>query len=131
MLKAVEGMMDLMSTLLQVAPLDTQGQDDPVYETWSFMRNFALTALAIGLMIMIFQQAVRPDTDAYLIKRMVPRLGGAAVGIIFSYYIAAILLDIFNLLGSGMQTFMEGVLDESSVGLTGSQTFADVIGKGL
>lgn len=111
MLGAISGMTSLMNDLLKVRPIvvddpDTEPDPEVIYVVWRNVRNVALSFLALSMLYMVFIQAVKPDVDAYLIKRVIPRISIAAIGIMLSFFMSAILIDLFNVLGEGIQSFM-------------------------
>lgn len=119
LLNAIQGMANFLDTLLQVQPLQTDGA---IYTVWGNIRNMALGLFVIAVLIVLFGQSL--SVDAYTVKRMAPRLGVAAIGIMLSFYIAAFLIDIFNVLGQGMFRLILSSLGDFSLAITtGAEAF--------
>lgn len=113
LVNVIEGLATWLSTLLQVSPLDTGGA---TYEIWGNMRNIALGIFVIAVFIVIFGQSL--SIDAYTVKRIAPRLGVAAIGIMLSFFVSAIVIDLFNVAGQGMYTLMTSTLEGQGITTT-------------
>lgn len=87
---------------LEVRPLATT-QDQALYRAWSYMRTFANVAFIIAFLVVIYSQIANMGLNNYDIKKMLPRLVIAAVLVNTSYWICAVAVDIFNILGYSVQ----------------------------
>src|SRR5690606_24872137 len=105
LINVLDALAEWLSSLLQVKPLTTS---DAAYSVWSSMRNIALGLFVIAVLIVVFGQSL--GIDAYTVKRLAPRLGVAAIGIMLSYFIVSIMIDLFNVFGKGMYTLMINAL---------------------
>ncbi len=126
MFRAVEGMARVMSSVLKIRPLTIDATSDPVFLVWKGMRNAGVGLLVLGLIIAVIGQATS-FMDAYTLKKMVPRLAFAAIGMTLSYYVAAFLVDVFNVIGGGIFDFMSRAAgDSQSVIATASNESAGI-----
>ena len=94
---------------LSVSPLQSE-DDQPLYELWKIVRNIANVALVVGFMYLVFTQTTSLNSDAYAVKRMAPRLILVTIGIQLSFFGAALIVDVFNLLGVGVGQITKGLL---------------------
>lgn len=109
--------------LLKVDPLLPNGQlpanaeapGGALYFSWRIFRDFANVALVIAILFVIFSQATSVGLNAYGIKKMLPKILIAAIMINISYFVCAVLVDIFNILGKTIGDTFESAL---SVGVT-------------
>jgi hypothetical protein len=130
MLGAMQGITNFMAEILNLRPISAT-PNDPIFVVWSSVRNIALVVLVIAVLISIFGQTL--GVDAYTIKKMVPRIGVAALAILLSFYVSAILIDFFNILGNGAQALMFSTLEDMpiSVGLGSEWAGAILAGIGV
>lgn len=71
------------------------------YESWGVFRALGVGLIVIAGLIMIVSEAFGVGfVDAYTIRKLLPRLLVAAVGITLSWWICAFLIVLFNDLGS-------------------------------
>ncbi len=94
----------LIKPFLSVNPLtvtDASGQETILYTVWNNVRNIANIAFILVFFVIIFSQATSAGITNYGIKRLLPRLIIVAVATNLSFFICAILVDIFNVLGAG------------------------------
>ncbi len=120
MLGFVDFMARLISNFLQVPPvqfgeLNAQGEPNVQYQIWQGFRNLALGLLMIAMLIMVFGQALSLKIDAYTVKKMLPRIVIAAIGIMLSIYLAAFMVDLFNVLGAGMHALVTAPLGGADI----------------
>ncbi len=91
---------------LEVSPLQT-GTSDATYSVWVQIRNVAFALLVPLFLVMIMSQALSFEVfDAYTVKRALPRIVVATIGISLSYYFCALLIDFFNVLGAGLDNLV-------------------------
>lgn len=100
--KGMDWIYSLVDGFLEVRTLSTDF-DQPMYRAWSFMRDFANILFVIGFLILVYAQVSGGMLDNYTIKRTLPRIIIAAVLVNLSYWICAIAIDVFNILGYGAQ----------------------------
>jgi hypothetical protein len=109
----------LIIPYLTVSPLSTDPAN-PVYKLWESVRNIANIAFIIAFFFIIFSQATSYGLSNYGIKRMLPRLIIVAIAANVSYYIAALSIDAFNIIGSGIAQLVIGVLANGGGGNQGT-----------
>lgn len=73
--------------------------------------------LVVAFMVVIFSQATSIGLSAYGIKKMLPRIIAAAILINISYYICALLVDVFNIIGANIGGVIESA--SNSIPITG------------
>jgi hypothetical protein len=73
------------------------------YTAWGNLRNIALGFMVIGSLIMIISQIMGFEfLDAYTIKKVLPRLLVAAIGISLSWELVQFFIQLSNDLGNGV-----------------------------
>ncbi len=78
-----------------------------IYSVWSQFRLYGNILLVIGLIVVVFAEAIGGGaTEAYSVRKMLPKILAAAILINLSIYIIAALEDITNIIGSGIQSVM-------------------------
>jgi hypothetical protein len=78
-----------------------------MYEAWSAMRGIALSLLVIVALVMVISQAFSAGPfDAYTVKKVLPRIFIAVVGVAFSWQLAKFAIGISNDLGHGVGAIM-------------------------
>lgn len=98
--------------------------DSGVYKAWSTFRGLATIIIVIIALIMIFSQAMGDGIfDNYSVKKILPRLVIAGIGIQLSWFLLVALVDIFNVLGNGISNLMLSGFDLST-----DTNLRDVIG---
>ena len=121
----VDGAYMFVSSLLVVQPLLSTGSGPnvSVYNTWTMMRNVANVAFVIAFLIIIFSQLTSVGLNNYGIKKMLPRLIVAAILVNVSFWICAIAVDVSNILGSSLNSVMQGAATTNGCSLspTGSE----------
>lgn len=85
---------------------DTEGS---LYRAWSFIRNIANLAFAIGFIVIIYSQLTGFGLNNYGIKKIMPRLMVAAILVNVSYWVCAIAVDLSNIAGSSLQQLLVGI----------------------
>ncbi len=101
---------------------------DAFYAAWSTFRILALGLIAIAALFMIISQALGFEiVDAYTVKKTLPRILIAAVGISLSWPLLEFLVTLSNALGVGVRNliyapFTLNGIDEVGV-LSGGATF--------
>lgn len=112
-----DGLFKLVAELMKVAPiLGNEEYQKNLSNAWGTMRNIANIAFVIAFLIIIFSQLTSYGVSNYGIKKMLPRLIIAAILVNLSFYICAILVDLSNVLGVGLQNLLMGLQGQASLG---------------
>ncbi len=106
--KGMDTIYSLVDGFLEVRPLQTT-QNQALYRAWSVMRNFANVAFIIGFLIVIYSQMTSFGMSNYGIKKLLPRIVVAAILVNTSYWICAVSIDVFNVLGYSLQDLFIGM----------------------
>lgn len=130
----------VIEPFLKVSPLQTGDSNDATYAVWVQIRNLAYALLIPLFLVMIMSQALSFEVfDAYTVKRALPRIIVATIGIALSYYACAFLIDFFNVLGGGIDNLVTRALEDSgtdinisadSVAASGFVNVAGILGVG-
>ena len=91
----------LETSLLRVETLATDDQG-VMYKAWSIMRQIANVMFIAVFIAIIYSHLTNTGLSNYNLKRMLPRLILAIVAVNLSYYICALLIDVSNIVGSGL-----------------------------
>lgn len=84
--------------------LDEAGAGAGIYEAWANFRGVALTLLVLIALVMVISQAFSfGPFDAYTIRKVLPRILIAIVGITFSWDLCKFLVEFTNVLGVGIK----------------------------
>ena len=83
------------------------------YQGWSIFREIANIVFVIALLFIIFSQVTGIGIDNYGIKKTLPKLIVTAVLINFSFIICQLAVDVSNIVGSGLQSWLGGLGDGS------------------
>lgn len=76
---------------------------DNMYHAWTTIRNIAYIILIPMMLVMVIGTALGFEFfNAYTIKRALPRMVVAVIFITFSWYITTFLINLFNVIGSGV-----------------------------
>lgn len=114
------GMVDDSYYLLDNSLLRTQAisleTDEPLYQAWELMRNFANVAFVLVFMFIIFSQITSVGISNYGIKQLLPKLIIAAILVNLSYIICAAAVDVSNLLGSELKEFFDNLAGNINAG---------------
>lgn len=98
----------VLSDFLAVQPPQTN-QDNALYRAWTYMRSIANVAFVIVFLIIIYSQITNLGLDNYGIKKLMPRLIVAALLVNLSYFVAAIAIDVSNIIGYSIQDIFLGM----------------------
>lgn len=108
-----------IAPMLRVNPISTN-PDDTIYKVWSAFRVWGDILLVIGLIVIVFGQAIGGGIlDAYTAKKVLPRILIAAILINLSLYIVAFAVDISNVVGQGIGNIMVAPLEGVSLSPSG------------
>lgn len=105
------------------------------YEAWSSFRNMALGLMAIAGLVIVIAQAIGMEVlDAYAVRKTLPRVLVAAVGITLSWALMNFAVTLSNNLGFGVRDLITAPFQnlDSTVNLDfSSNNFANfIIGGG-
>lgn len=87
-------------------------------ESWGVFVNLANISMAIGFLVIVMSQATSIGISTYGIKRMLPRMIAAAILINMSFYVCALAIDISNVLGHNMKSFIVSMIPEQNTDTT-------------
>jgi hypothetical protein len=96
--------------LLTIKPLE---KDSELYQGWAAIRDVAL-----GLYVLIFIAIVFGNGlgyDPYTVKRALPRLATGVLLTWASFYIMQTLVDLSNLVGSAIPSFLSAITDNNNI----------------
>jgi len=116
--KGMDLVYSYISGFLVVRPLATT-QNQPMYRVWAVMRDLANICFVIGFLIMVYGQISGGLLSNYTIKKLLPRVIVAAIMVNVSYWLCAIAVDLFNILGYSVQDIFISVRN-SLVGSEGN-----------
>ena len=101
---------------------DQQQPGKAYHQAWGVFRTFALAIIAIAALIMVIAQAAGLDfLDAYTIRKILPRLLMAAIGITLSWELMEFAVTLSNDVGNGIRAIIYAPfqsLSEAGVGLS-------------
>jgi len=87
---------------------------DPTFQIWSQFRIYGDIILVIALLITIISEAMGGGLmDAYSVRKVLPRILVAAILINLSIYIVAAIVDITNIIGSGIGQIFTGPIQSA------------------
>jgi hypothetical protein len=90
---------------LQADPQDISPQN-PLFQVWNSLRTLANVAFILIFLVIIFANTLSLNVDAYAVKKVLPRLVAAALLVQFSFLLSAIMIDISNVLGGGVEALI-------------------------
>ncbi len=99
----------LLIDMFYVQPLSSAGKADgknPLYDSWNNIKNVSLSFYVLVFIFIIFSNSMSLGIDAYTIKKTLPRIMAAALLSQFSYLLISILVDISNVIGIGLPSFL-------------------------
>lgn len=94
------------------------------YEAWTQFRDFANIVFIVLFLVVIFSQLTGVGIDNYGIKKIMPKLIVVAILINLSYVICMVLVDVSNIVGSGIQSIFNNLgkdISSLSFGISGGQ----------
>lgn len=96
-----------VQSMLIVQPL-TLKTGESLYQVWTKFRDLANIAFVIAFLVVIFSQATSVGLSSYGIKKMLPRIIVAAILVNLSFFICQIAVDLSNIVGTGLASFVSG-----------------------
>lgn len=103
--EAMKTLAEMLDSFMRFQPLigsDT-GEGDAVFIVWRMIVGMANLSLVAIFLVVIFSQATSVGLSAYGIKKMLPKIIIAAILINISFYLCAILVDVFNIIGASIK----------------------------
>ncbi|HSX48531.1 MAG TPA: ABC transporter permease [Candidatus Nanoarchaeia archaeon] len=88
---------------LTTSPLDNGAQ---IKAVWTVMRNLTNVFFFIIFLLAVFANTLSIDIDAYTVKKVLPRLVAAVFLVQFSYVICSLVIDITNVLATGIPSLI-------------------------
>lgn len=88
---------------------DINGPSSALYQAWSNVRNVANVAFIIAFLMVIYSQITGAGISNYGIKKMLPRIIIAAILVNISYWICLLAVDLSNIVGSSMDSFLSNL----------------------
>lgn len=120
---------------LQVQAGELFKNDGGLEKTWGIFRNVANVVFIILFLFVIFSQLTGVGIDNYGIKKILPKLIVVAILINLSFLICALLVDLSNILGSGLNQLFSEIaktipVETVEVGLGQTLAIAGLVGGG-
>ena len=106
--KGIDALYSTIENFLVIKPITTDNKS-PIYIIWSYVRNIANIIFIIFLLLIVYSQVTGLGFSNYNIKKMLPKLIIAAILVNFSYLICQVLVDVSNIIGNALKSFLEGV----------------------
>lgn len=110
--KVVSPIQDIILGLLQTDSLltapATENNSYYIYNAWRAFLQIANALLAVALLIVIYLMLFTQNTT-YSAQRMIPRIVVVVIMMQISYFIAAIMVDIGNVLAAGIANIFDAV----------------------
>ena len=102
--------------LLEVKPISPETTPE-LHQVWTHVRDLTEILFIFVFLVIIYATVAEQDFgtfNKYAVKRMLPRLVAAAVLVQFSFGISSLLVDIGNVLGGGIETFVLSTLNPTA-----------------
>lgn len=103
----VGGLLSMVTAQMQFNAILGANTSQGMFNGWSAVRDIANIAFAIAFMIIIYSTATSSGLTNYSIKKILPRLIVAAILVNISFWICAAAVDLSNILGSSIKTFID------------------------
>jgi hypothetical protein len=87
--------------LLVVPPLSSE-TTNPIHQLWSNFLALSDALLVLVFLFMIFSTVASFGAESYTVKRVLPRIIIAAILIQFSFLLCSLLVDVGNVVGTGI-----------------------------
>lgn len=104
----IDSLYGAIEDLLVVEPLTTD-TDTPIFVIWNYARNISNILFVILILVIVYSQLTGLGISNYGIKRTLPRIIIAAILVNLSYLLSSLAVDISNILGASIRTFLTGV----------------------
>ena len=106
--KGIDALYSTIENFLVIKPI-TSDNKSPIYIIWSYVRNIANILFIVFLLLIVYSQVTGLGFSNYNIKKMLPKLIIAAILVNFSYLICQVLVDVSNIIGNALKSFLEGI----------------------
>ena len=126
--KGMDGIFDILSGFIETKPPTLGDSANSMYVAWNVMRTIANIAFVIAFLIIIYSQLTSIGVSNYGLKKLIPRLIVAAVLVNVSFYVAALAIDISNILGYSIQDIFNSIR-ESTFRLTSDDLGSSLSGS--
>lgn len=103
----------LSDNFIKVQPVVLGDTNNSLYIAWNVMRSVANVAFVIVFLIIIYSQLTNVGISNYGIKKLIPRLVVAAVLVNVSFYVAALAIDLSNVLGYSVQDVFNSIREQT------------------
>lgn len=131
---AMDHIFGWLAQFIETQPPILGDTSNGMYVAWNIMRTIANVAFVIVFLVIIYSQLTSIGVSNYGIKKLIPRLIVAAVLVNVSFYVAALAIDISNILGYSVQDIFvmvrKGIFhiteDNAGVLTAGSNTWGNV-----
>lgn len=110
---AMDWLFGLLASLIAVQPPILGDPNNSMYVAWNITRTIANVAFVIVFLIIIYSQLTSTGISNYGLKRLTPRLIVAAVLVNISFIIAALAIDISNVLGYSVQSIFNTIREQT------------------
>lgn len=97
---------------MDVALVDKNQSGDSTFKAWQSFQGIANVCFVVLFLIVIFSQITGFGIDNYGIKKIMPKLITAALLINLSYIICTIAIDLSNIVGSGMKSLFDSLIQD-------------------
>lgn len=100
----------LIKPMMTNVPVSASGG---FYNAWQGFRILANIIMVMALLIMVLAQAVGRSSvaDAYMIRKMAPRILIGVIAINLSIYLCIVALDVTNIVGGGLSQLISAPFD--------------------
>lgn len=99
--------------------------------SWEKFRDVANVAFVIAIILIIYSQMTSFGISNYGVKRMLPRLAVAALLVNTSFFICMIAVDLSNVIGYAIPSFLNSTIQLGAGSATGDGTITGTIVGGL
>lgn len=120
--KATDALWGWIKNALEVQPLNlnTSSDTNTMYIAWRSMRDIANVAFIIAFIIIVYSQLTGVGVSNYGIKKLLPRLVVAAILVNTSFWIAAIAVDVSNIIGNNIYQLLRNGLGVGTIQISAS-----------
>lgn len=105
-LDILDNMTERMTEAIQgflVVDMDQFATNTELYQAWNVIRQISTIIIVIIALVMIFSEAMGAGfMDNYSVKKLLPRLILAGIGIQLSWVLLRLLIEVTNALGNGI-----------------------------
>jgi hypothetical protein len=107
--EAMDNVFKILSSMIEVQPSVLGDSSNGMYIAWNVMRNIANIAFVIVFLIIIYSQLTSFGVSNYGLKKLIPRLIIAAILVNVSFIVAAVAIDLSNILGYSIQNVFNSI----------------------